>query len=161
MRIRIDRSGVFKGSSFVIHIHGCGCFGQKEGVAVDAQDSSDPGCNPLRDRCVSIVQKVVDSGLRDADGRRQCPHAERASGCSLHELAEESAVGEFEALVRHTFSLPLIHVRGYGYSSTPLVLCPPLERPRVGENSAKPLSAVSSALVFMDNDARLAGDCAA
>lgn len=126
---------------------------------MDAENPSDPGGDLFGDRCVSVVQKIVDPGLGDVGAPRQAPHTERASGCPLHELAEEFAVGEFEALVRHAFPLPFIHVRGCGYSSTPLVLCPPIERPRVGENSAKPLSAVSSTLVFMDNDARLAEGC--
>lgn len=67
---------------------------------MDTENPGDPSRDSCCDRGVPVVQEVVDPGLGDAGGLRQCPHGERSFGCSLHELAEEFAVGEFEALVR-------------------------------------------------------------
>jgi hypothetical protein len=98
MRIRIERSLVFNGSSFVIHIHGRGCHGQKESAAVDGDGLRYAGRHLLRDRRVPVVQQVVHAGLGDACDVSQAPDAERPPGGSEHELAEEVAVGQAQAV---------------------------------------------------------------
>lgn len=68
---------------------------------MDAEEFRDPRRNLFSDRGVPAVEEVVHPGLGDAGLPGQCPHAERASGGSLHELAEQVAVGEFKALFGH------------------------------------------------------------
>lgn len=75
-----------------------------------ADGLGDAGRHVCGDRGVSVVQQVVHAGLGDAGDPGQCSHAERASGCSLHELAQEVAVGQVQAVVSHVIS---VHPRSW------------------------------------------------
>ena len=72
----------------------------------------DASCHGCGDGRVAVVQQVVHAGLGDAGDPGQRPHAERATRGSLHELAQEVAVGQVQAVVsqRHLRSSTSVDV---------------------------------------------------